>query len=211
MVFARTWQMVGHVSQLATAGDLITATVGRERIVVANDGTGINAFYNVCQHRGHQLVLEEQANMTDISCPYHAWLYDLSGRLLNARRLPAGALGDICVPPVRVETIAGYVFVNLDDDAPSLADTAPGVEAALLDLAPAAPQAGADRPPDPRVRRQLETGHRELQRVLPLPERAPLVHHRRDRSQDVSDHSEGSDGVAHGVGRPARSSSLRAR
>ncbi len=149
-VFARTWQLVGHVSQLATAGDLITATVGRERVVIANDGTandgaandgtGIKAFYNVCQHRGHQLVLEDQANMADISCPYHAWLYDLSGRLLKARRLDASALGDICVPRVRVETLAGYVFVNLDPDAAPLADTGPGVEAALLELAPAAPE-----------------------------------------------------------------------
>ncbi len=139
-VFARTWQMVGHVSQLARPGDLITATVGRERIVIANDGTALNGFYNVCQHRGHQLVLEEQANMEDISCPYHAWLYDLSGRLLKARRLPAAALGDICVPRVRVETLAGYVFVNLDPEAASLADTTPGVEASLLDLAPAAPE-----------------------------------------------------------------------
>ena len=139
-VFARTWQLVGHVSQLAQAGDLITATVGRERIVVANDGSGLNAFYNVCQHRGHQLVMEDSTNVADISCPYHAWLYDLSGRLVRARRLEASALGDICVPRVRVETLAGYVFVNLDLDAASLAGTAHGVEEALLDLAPAAAQ-----------------------------------------------------------------------
>ncbi len=140
VVFGRTWQMVGHVSQLAGAGDLITATVGQERIVVVNDGAGLNAFYNVCQHRGHQLVIEDQANMADISCPYHAWLYDLSGRLLKARRLSADDLGNICVPRVRVEILAGYVFVNLDLQAASLADTTPGVEAALLDLAPAAPE-----------------------------------------------------------------------
>lgn len=136
VVFARTWQMVGHVSQLAATGDLITASVGRERIIVTNDGTGLSAFYNVCRHRGHQLVLEDQANMSDITCPYHAWLYDLSGRLVKARRLTVETLGEICVPRIRVETMAGFVFVNLDNDAASLADTAPDVEAALLDLVP---------------------------------------------------------------------------
>ncbi len=137
-IFGRTWQLVGHVSQLADPGDVITATVGRERIVVANNGSEVNAFYNVCQHRGHQLVMEDQVNLTDISCPYHAWLYDLSGRLVKARRLAPADVGDICVPPVRVETMAGYVFVNLDPDAGPLTSTAPGVAEALLTLAPRA-------------------------------------------------------------------------
>ena len=92
-VFAHTWQMVGHVSQLATAGDLITAVVGRERILVTNDGHGIHGFYNVCQHRGHDLVPQGTTHLPTIICPYHAWTYDLAGELVRARRVVAAALG----------------------------------------------------------------------------------------------------------------------
>lgn len=139
-VFARTWQMVGHVSQLAGPGDLITATVGRERVLVTNDGTSIHAFYNVCQHRGHELVPAGTTHLPTIVCPYHAWTYDLAGTLVRARRIDAARLGGICVPRVRVDTMAGYVFVNLDPDAIPLAEYATGVEDELLRLAPNAVQ-----------------------------------------------------------------------
>jgi phenylpropionate dioxygenase-like ring-hydroxylating dioxygenase large terminal subunit len=135
-IFARTWQLVGHVSQLAEPGDVITAVVGGEGVVVTNDDGELCAFYNVCQHRGHELVSADATHLSAIVCPYHAWIYDLGGRLVRARRIEASVLGGICVPRVRVETLAGFVFVNLDPDAVALAETAPGVEHELLRLAP---------------------------------------------------------------------------
>ncbi len=135
-VFGHTWQLVGHVSQLVNAGDLITAVVGRERVLVTNDGNGIHGFYNVCQHRGHELVRQGTTHLPTIVCPYHAWGYDLAGTLVRARRVDGAALGGICVPRVGVDTMAGFVFVNLDLDATPLAEYAPGIEVRLLDLAP---------------------------------------------------------------------------
>ncbi len=132
-IFGRTWQLVGHRSQVAEHGQMITATVGREPIVVANNRGVVTGFYNVCQHRGHELVAAGTTRASAISCPYHAWVYDLSGRLVAAR---GADVGSICVPSVRVDYLAGFVFVNLDPDAPPLAEVAPGVEAELLALAP---------------------------------------------------------------------------
>jgi phenylpropionate dioxygenase-like ring-hydroxylating dioxygenase large terminal subunit len=135
-IFAHSWIMVGHVSQVADPGQLITARVGDEGVVVANaDGT-VRGFYNVCQHRGHELVLGDSTRVDSITCPYHAWSYDLGGRLVRAR---GEEVGDICVPPVRVDTMAGFLFVNLDADALSLEETVPGIEAELLAIAPDAP------------------------------------------------------------------------
>ncbi len=139
-VFARTWQLVGHASQLAEPGDVITATVGRESIVVANADGELCAYYNVCQHRGHKLVSASATQLKAIVCPYHAWVYDLDGQLRRARQIEASALGGICIPRVRIETMAGYLFVNLDPDAAPLAETAPGAEDELLRLAPDAPE-----------------------------------------------------------------------
>ncbi len=132
-VFARTWQLVGHRSQLAEPGRLITARIGDQSVVVTNDGGEITAFHNVCQHRGHELVLEEAATTPIITCPYHAWVYDLGGRLTHAR---GHDVGEICVPRVRVEEHAGFLFVNLDPDAAKLEETIPGIEAELLAIAP---------------------------------------------------------------------------
>lgn len=132
-IFAHTWVMVGHESQVRDPGQVITATVGDESVVVANQGGDIVAFYNVCQHRGHELVLQDATTVDAITCPYHAWVYDLGGTLLNAR---GDDVGDICIPRVQVQSLAGFLFVNLDNDAPSLDATIPGIGDELLAIAP---------------------------------------------------------------------------
>ena len=144
-IFARTWQLVGHRSQVERPGRFLTARVGDQHVIVANDHGTVKGFYNVCQHRGHELLpppaddpmaLAGAGEAQTITCPYHAWTYDLGGRLLHAR---GEQVGELCVPAVRVESLAGFLFVNLDADAPALAEHAPGVERALLELAPDAP------------------------------------------------------------------------
>ena len=136
-VFARSWVMVGHVSQVAEPGMVITARVGDESVLVANDAGRLRAMFNVCQHRGHELVTTETARLDRITCPYHAWTYGLDGRLLHAR---GEDVGDVCVPGVRLETLAGFLFVNLSDEAAGLAGTAPGVQDDLLVRVPDAPR-----------------------------------------------------------------------
>ena len=136
-IFARSWVMVGHAAQVAEPGAVMTAPVGDESVLIANDGGVLRAMYNVCQHRGHQLVASESGQVDRITCPYHAWTYGLDGRLLHAR---GESVGEICVPAVRLESQAGFMFVNLDPSAAPLAEAAPGVEDELLALAPDAPQ-----------------------------------------------------------------------
>ncbi len=136
-VFARSWVMVGHVSEVAEPGMAITARVGDESVLVANDAGQLRAMFNVCQHRGHELVTSATARLDRITCPYHAWTYGLDGRLLHAR---GEEVGDVCVPRVRIETLGGFVFVNLSADAPGLAAAAPGVQDDLLARVPDAPR-----------------------------------------------------------------------
>ncbi|MYJ48667.1 MAG: Rieske (2Fe-2S) protein, partial [Acidimicrobiales bacterium] len=131
-VFARSWVMVGHESQVATHGQVVTAAVGDESVFVVNNGGQLGAFYNVCQHRGHELFGPPQPGGEEltvpglITCPYHAWVYALDGTLASAR---SRDVGEICLPPVRLERLGGVLFVNLDQDAPALAQVVPGVEA----------------------------------------------------------------------------------
>lgn len=82
--------IVGHVSQLASAGDFFTHDETGVPILVTRTRRGtIKAFMNVCRHRGARIVTETGGNATTFSCPYHAWAYDLEGQLRGLRQ-PAG-------------------------------------------------------------------------------------------------------------------------
>src|SRR6185503_11020329 len=58
-IFAKMWLCVGRESDLAHAGDYVTRAVGSESVVVVRDADGrLNAFFNVCRHRGSRLIEE---------------------------------------------------------------------------------------------------------------------------------------------------------
>lgn len=123
-IVRRTWQWWCHGERLREAGQYVAGDVAGMPVVVtrAADGT-LRGFYNVCRHRAHELVAGRGRARTMV-CPYHAWTYDLTGRLVAARHtndLVDFDLGDQSLVPVEVEEFAGFVFVNLDPDAPSLA------------------------------------------------------------------------------------------
>ncbi len=127
VVFARSWQLVGHQSQVPNPGDHFLARVSGEAVVVVrgDDGT-IRAFYNVCAHRGHELVTERRDDGLDVgtcrrfTCPYHAWSYRTDGSLAgapNAAAFPGFDAATVNLAPVRVEVFHGLLLVNLAADA----------------------------------------------------------------------------------------------
>lgn len=126
-MWTKTWLMAGPLSDLENVGDYFTFEIGRESIVVARSAPDrIDAFFNVCQHRASQVVLERGCgHARQFVCPYHLWAYDLSGRLRglpDREDFPQGVPADARMPALRVETWAGWVFVNMDPDAKPLAD-----------------------------------------------------------------------------------------
>jgi len=86
-IFARTWQLVAHVSELARPGDFKPTTIIDEPILLtrAQDGT-LHGFYNVCRHRAAQVVTT-RGNRRSLQCGYHGWVYGLDGRLQTAREM----------------------------------------------------------------------------------------------------------------------------
>jgi phenylpropionate dioxygenase-like ring-hydroxylating dioxygenase large terminal subunit len=134
-IFARTWQWVCHVEQLAEPGSYVAATVAGMPVVVVRDRSGVvRAFYNVCKHRAHELLSGAGTTGT-IVCPYHAWVYDLDGALRGARRATFDKSG-ICLDQVRVEEFCGFVYVNLDPGAAALSVQAPDLAAEIMRWAP---------------------------------------------------------------------------
>ena len=108
-------------------------------VAVVRDREGeLRAFYNVCQHRAHEL-LSGAGTTRNIVCPYHAWTYDLTGRSKAARRadrMETFDKSDICLRRVQIEEFGGFVYVNLDSDAPALADQASDLAADIALWAP---------------------------------------------------------------------------
>ena len=138
-VFSRSWQWVCHVEKLEEPGRYVTAEIAGRPIMVLRDKAGeLRAFYNVCKHRAHELVSGEGRRAV-ITCPYHAWTYDLSGRLVRAPHtegLEDFDASSICLDAVQVEAFCGFVYVNLDLDAPSLAEQSEGLGAEIRHFAP---------------------------------------------------------------------------
>ena len=135
-IFYRTWQYVAHRSAFVAPGDYVTLRICDQYIFVMQGGDGVlRAFYNVCRHRGHELLGEPRGNVgSAIVCPYHAWTYEREGGLRAARfssKRPGFDKADFGLRSIRLELFCDCVFVNLDDDAESLASLAGEMETDL--------------------------------------------------------------------------------
>ncbi|HEU4912015.1 MAG TPA: aromatic ring-hydroxylating dioxygenase subunit alpha [Actinomycetes bacterium] len=126
--FAASWTCLGRLDALAVDGVTQQAvTVGDVPVLLSLDGDGgVSALANTCRHRGHEL-LGEGATSTrrSVVCPYHAWSYELSGKLIAApgfrevASFDPAAHGLIELP---VEVWHGWVFVNALGTAAPLAE-----------------------------------------------------------------------------------------
>jgi phenylpropionate dioxygenase-like ring-hydroxylating dioxygenase large terminal subunit len=126
------WLLADHVSRIPESGDYFVFKYGLgESVIVVRDGSGdIRAFNNVCRHRGSRLCrhdedprpsderlsvrqLGESGNAQVFRCPYHAWLYDLDGSLMDAYEVhddfDMAANGLI---PCHVRVEEGHIFLN---------------------------------------------------------------------------------------------------
>ncbi len=131
-IFYRSWQYVAHQSMLPDPGDYITQRICDQDIfIIRTDRGEIRGFYNVCQHRAHEL-LQGTGNVGGaIICPYHAWTYRTDGSLLAARMGNKRSDFDKCqfsLKQIQVEVFCGCIFVNLDPEAQSLASIVPDLE-----------------------------------------------------------------------------------
>lgn len=139
------WILVGHSAEIPEPGDYKTAQLGDVPLIIVRDMAGeLHALVNSCAHRGTALVHDNYGNLAArkcLTCIYHNWRYDLSGKLISA------ALKDdfpvdfsrerYGLAAARLESYRGALFVSLSDDAPSLedylGDTAGGLDLALGD------------------------------------------------------------------------------
>lgn len=138
-LLARTWQFAGHASQLEKPGDYFAFEMAGESLFCIRGRDGeIRTFYNVCQHRAHQLV-QGAGSTRVVVCPYHAWTYELTGELRAGPNLKSVTNFDkstVCLTEVQTECLLGFVFVNLDPDAEPMESWFPGARSELEEWVP---------------------------------------------------------------------------
>ncbi|MDA2805276.1 aromatic ring-hydroxylating oxygenase subunit alpha [Nocardiopsis suaedae] len=130
-IFETQWFCAVLAADLDKPGRFETVQVGRESVLVARGRDGaVNAYLNVCRHRGARLCTEESGEVRRaFQCPYHAWTYSLDGKLVSAPNLtsmPDVDRARFGLHRVHVREWLGYVWVCLADEPPSFEETVIG-------------------------------------------------------------------------------------
>jgi phenylpropionate dioxygenase-like ring-hydroxylating dioxygenase large terminal subunit len=117
-----SWQIVCHINDIPAPGRFITFDLGPDSIVALRDRAGeIHAYHNVCRHRAARLLEGAGSCGNSVTCPYHGWTYNLDGSLRGTpvrESFPGLDRDKHGLIPVRMEIMAGFVFVTLTGDGP---------------------------------------------------------------------------------------------
>jgi phenylpropionate dioxygenase-like ring-hydroxylating dioxygenase large terminal subunit len=119
-VFLKTWQWACREEEIPQPGDThVFDLVGHSLLLTRQADGGIKAMRNICRHRGRKLVLHS-GHRNAFKCPYHGFTWNTDGSFKECPlpwdfpQIDTEAFG---LPEVRVESWAGFVFVNFDPDA----------------------------------------------------------------------------------------------
>lgn len=127
-IFKRAWLNIGRVEDVPRTGSYITKEISIAKtsiIVVRNRKGEINAFHNICRHRGNKLVWndfpqeETKGTCRQFTCKYHGWRYDLNGALTFVQQeeeffdVDKDGYG---LAEVHCDIWNGFIFINLDSE-----------------------------------------------------------------------------------------------
>ena len=122
-VWRKTWQMVCRESQLKDAGDYFVYDIVNDSIVLMRTESGeLRAYHNSCLHRG-RVLKRGTGNSPELRCPFHGWSWNLEGDFQGAPcqwDFPHVQEEDFKLPQVKIDTWDGWVFINMDENAPPL-------------------------------------------------------------------------------------------
>ncbi len=124
-LWGKVWQAACRAEEIPNVGDFVTYDIMDESIIVVRTAADkIQAFYNVCQHRGRQLT-EGCGNARQFICKFHGWRWKINGEtaFINDRKGYQGSLTDenTRLVPVQVDGWGGWIWINMDPDCEPLA------------------------------------------------------------------------------------------
>ncbi len=179
-MFMKVWNFIGRADRIPQTGDYFALDyVGVPIIVMRGRDGVVRAFANTCRHRGARLIDQEMidtiGNTRGLKCPYHGWVYGMSGELRGCPGMEKTIGFDkdrYGLMPVRVETWGGFLFINFDENAAPLLEYLGDMPQALEALRLREPPPYADQ--GARGGLQLEDPHRERDGGIPPSLRARL-------------------------------------
>lgn len=136
LFYGRIWHPVAHEAEVPNPGDYKTIHVGELPIIISRDRDGqVHALHNACAHRGTMVATAFMGNVDNFECPYHRWAYDSAGHLIGCpgtEQFPEDFKKEnFGLKPIRMETVAGLIFVTLDENTPPLETQLGAVEEPL--------------------------------------------------------------------------------
>jgi phenylpropionate dioxygenase-like ring-hydroxylating dioxygenase large terminal subunit len=124
-LWPEVWQVACRQEDLPAAGDYLEYLSGDQSILLVRSAPGrIQAFHNVCLHRGTRLK-SGCGSATELRCMFHAWCWNLDGtnkEITDPHDFPGLRPGDLTLPEVKVGQWGGFVFINMNPEAGSLED-----------------------------------------------------------------------------------------
>lgn len=112
-IWSKVWLLVAWATDIENPGDYAIEDIGAESFITMrqNDGS-IKVFANQCPYRGGRLILKSEGNFDAIVCPHCRTTWSLDGN-------PTSASG-VCLNQFRSDSIAGFVFMTMNETAPTL-------------------------------------------------------------------------------------------
>jgi Rieske 2Fe-2S family protein len=114
------WVCVGRTEELANPGDYVVRDLAGESVFITRNLEGeFRGFYNVCSHRGTKFLDDTDGTgnvRKAFVCPYHAWTFDLNGRLVGTPNVREDEYFERAQHPlydIAIDRYAGFLFVNL--------------------------------------------------------------------------------------------------
>lgn len=121
-VFRKEWICVGRVDEVPNPGDFISHDIAGVPVLVVRQNDGeVLGLINACAHRFACLEQAETGNAKRFMCRYHAWTYDLDGRLMRAPYMDMKDgfdVADHSLRRVHTEVWEGFVYVSLAEKPP---------------------------------------------------------------------------------------------
>ena len=124
-LWTRTWQFACREEHIPEVGDYYVYDIGHRSFIVTRVAEDqVKAYYNACLHRGTKLRPSgTEGCASQFTCPFHGWTWNIDGSLQKATchwDFPHVKAEEFTLPEAKVQTMAGFVFINMDQDAPSL-------------------------------------------------------------------------------------------
>ena len=126
-LWTRTWQFACREEHVQQVGDYHVYDIGPYSFIITRVAEDeVRAYFNACLHRGTKLRASgTEGKASEFKCSFHGWSWDVDGTNKDVPcpwDFPHVDRTKLNLPEARVELLGGFVWINMDPEAPALAD-----------------------------------------------------------------------------------------